>query len=172
MTVRALTERFISLDLLPGRSRSAYSLASQSDYEPTLFASHDVASGADMLARAAGVASFVQELERRHGLVALADIVLNHTADNSAWLADHPEAVYTVANTPHLALAYALDTALRSFSSKLAAEQRNRVDARWQIDALVDEFFDRYLDRAALRAMATVEQASEGGARRASFVSC
>ena len=87
--------------------------------------------------------------------------------------------------------AFALDTALRSFSSKLAGEQRAKIDALWQVkdnndddyyydgrdfcckntylcclfflhyfqvDELVSEFFDRYLDKNALFAMANDEQ--------------
>jgi hypothetical protein len=40
---------------------------------------------------AIAVASFVSRLERDYQLLSFADIVLNHTADNTDWLSDHPE---------------------------------------------------------------------------------
>jgi len=65
--------------------------------------------------------SIVRELEREHGLLSFSDVVWNHTAVNSPWLREHPEAGYAVENCPHLVSAYELDVALREFSLKLAA---------------------------------------------------
>ena len=58
-------------------------------------------------------------MEKEFGLLALTDIVWNHTAENSDWLQDHPEAGYNLHNSPHLIAAYQLDTALLDFSSNL-----------------------------------------------------
>lgn len=125
-----------------GRSRSAYSLASQSDYEPSLFAADD-ADGASVESRARAVESFVRRLESEFRLLSFGDIVLNHTADNSDWLADHPEATYTLENSPHLRLAHELDQAMLRFSSHIAKEKRSKIDSVATADSLVNEFFDK-----------------------------
>ncbi|KAK8049453.1 glycogen debranching enzyme [Apiospora phragmitis] len=49
----------------------------------------------------------------------LTDIVLNHTAHNSQWLMEHPEAGYNLTTAPWLESAYLLDTKLLEFGSKL-----------------------------------------------------
>lgn len=58
-------------------------------------------------------------MEKDFGLLSLTDVVWNHTAENSDWLQDHPEAGYNLYNSPHLISAYQLDSALIEFSSNL-----------------------------------------------------
>ncbi len=41
-------------------------------------------------------------------MLSMTDLVWNHTADNSPWLKDHPEAGYNLNNSPHLKAAFAL----------------------------------------------------------------
>ena len=58
----------------------------------------------------------VTELRNEYELLGIVDIVLNHTANNSEWLLEHPEAGYNTDNYPHLNSAYVLDRALFEFS--------------------------------------------------------
>lgn len=55
---------------------------------------------------------------RKQGLVSFIDIVLNHTAHNSEWIKDHPDAAYNTDDCPHLWSAWELDYALQQFSKK------------------------------------------------------
>jgi glycogen debranching enzyme len=58
----------------------------------------------------------MDELKNEHGLLSIMDIVLNHTAGNSEWLLEHPEAAYNTKDCPHLTAAYILDKAVNEFS--------------------------------------------------------
>ena len=66
----------------------------------------------DQKGRFAAVAKSVQRLEKEGGMLSAMDIVLNHTAGNSHWLLEHPEAAYNVTNSPHLTAAAELDERL------------------------------------------------------------
>ena len=61
----------------------------------------------------------VQSLEKNHSLLSMTDIVLNHTAHNSLWLEEHPEAGYNLTTAPWLESAYLLDTKLLELGYQL-----------------------------------------------------
>ena len=56
-------------------------------------------------------------------MLSIVDIVLNHTAHNSPWIADHPESCYSTADCQHLWSAWLLDKALRDFSNAFALKK-------------------------------------------------
>jgi glycogen debranching enzyme len=63
-----------------GESGSPYSIRDQMRYDPSL--------GADSSA----VDDILRIARDEYGLLSLTDVVLNHTANDSSWLVDHPEA--------------------------------------------------------------------------------
>ena len=52
---------------------------------------------------------YTARLKADHGVFTLCDIVLNHTAFNSEWIKEQPDATYNCANSPHLRPACLLD---------------------------------------------------------------
>lgn len=62
----------------------------------------------------------IQKLHMKWKLFFICDIVLNHTANGSPWLKDHPESAYNLSNSPHLRPAYVVDQALWRFSCDIA----------------------------------------------------
>lgn len=91
-----------------GESNSPYSLYDQLGWDPTCFPEGEK-----------DVQQMVASLEQNHSLLSLTDIVLNHTANNTKWLQEHPEAGYNLFTAPWLESAYLLDTALLDLSSRL-----------------------------------------------------
>lgn len=91
-----------------GVSNSPYSLYDQLGWDPACFP-----AGEDDVKR------MVDSLEKEHSLLSLTDIVLNHTANNTKWLEEHPDAGYNLNTAPWLESAYELDTKLLELSANL-----------------------------------------------------
>ncbi len=91
-----------------GDSNSPYSLYDQLGWDPACFPEGEK-----------DVEKLVQSLEKNHSLLSLTDIVLNHTANNTQWLQEHPEAGYNLTTAPWLESAYLLDTKLLELGFKL-----------------------------------------------------
>ncbi|KZF26819.1 glycoside hydrolase family 133 protein [Xylona heveae TC161] len=92
-----------------GDSNSPYSIYDQLSFDSTCFPRGEK-----------DVAELVSKMETDHGLLGLTDVVWNHTANNSKWLQEHPEAGYNVDTAPWLESALELDTALLKFSHNLS----------------------------------------------------
>ena len=90
-----------------GDSNSPYSIYDQLEFDPDFFKSSD------------DVAAMVEKLHAKYKILTLTDIVINHTANNSKWLREHPEAGYNYETAPHLIPAMALDKELLAFSKKM-----------------------------------------------------
>ncbi|ETS87015.1 hypothetical protein PFICI_00843 [Pestalotiopsis fici W106-1] len=91
-----------------GDSNSPYSLYDQLGWDPDCFPNGE-----------SDVQKMVTSLEKNHGLLSLTDIVLNHVANNTKWLEEHPDAGYNLTTAPWLESAYILDTKLLEFGFKL-----------------------------------------------------
>lgn len=72
-----------------GESNSPYSIRNQLAYDPGLFAKK---SDLDKDGGKTKLEEMLQIAREEYGLLSLTDVVLNHTANDSVWLADHPEA--------------------------------------------------------------------------------
>jgi len=91
-----------------GASNSPYSIYDQLEFDRTVFQNGEQ-----------DIADLVSNLHDQYGMLALTDVVWNHTAHNSKWLEEHPEAGYSIKTAPHLESAYDLDTALLEFSRNM-----------------------------------------------------
>ncbi|PYI03816.1 glycogen debranching enzyme [Aspergillus sclerotiicarbonarius CBS 121057] len=91
-----------------GASNSPYSIFDQLHFDDVVFP-----NGEDDVAR------LIAKMENDYGLLSLTDVVWNHTANNSKWLEEHPEAGYSVQTAPWLEAALDLDTALLKFGQDL-----------------------------------------------------
>lgn len=91
-----------------GKSDSPFSIYDQLTFDPSIFPSGE-----------RDVARMLERMEEEYGLLALTDVVWNHTAHNSKWLQEHPEAGYNVATAPWLQSALELDDALLEYSRSL-----------------------------------------------------
>jgi glycogen debranching enzyme len=127
-----------------GQSESAYSLADQLRYDARIFPPNTSPSDADRLMHA-----FLADLRAARRALLFVDVVLNHTANNSPWLDEHPEAVYNTVNSPHLRVAYELDRAMLQFSASQQQQQRG-VRSQADVDALVGALFESVLPACRL----------------------
>lgn len=65
------------------------------------------------------ISTMISKMEKEHKLLGLTDVVWNHTANNSKWLEEHPEAGYNIETAPWLESALELDNALLKFGNEL-----------------------------------------------------
>ncbi|KAH7647596.1 Gdb1p glycogen debranching enzyme [Cryptosporidium bovis] len=114
-----------------GQSGSCYSIANQNEISSMFFDCEDEISEKDdkntkiinmeytKKEKYEYLKKVIHELERDYRILSTCDIVLNHSADNSPWLVDHPESGYYIENSPHLKAAVELDLRLQEFSKDI-----------------------------------------------------
>ncbi|KAF2645816.1 glycogen debranching enzyme [Massarina eburnea CBS 473.64] len=93
-----------------GVSNSPYSIYDQLQFDPAVFPNGE-----------ADVERLVKKMQDEFSMLAMTDVVWNHTANNSKWLEAHPEAGYNVDTAPWLRPALDLDTALLQYSRDLTS---------------------------------------------------
>ncbi|GAA5992110.1 hypothetical protein JCM11641_003527, partial [Rhodosporidiobolus odoratus] len=101
-----------------GESDSPYSIFDQNEYADDLFPEE---LKGETKGKEEGMRRKLKEIKERFGMAGMIDVVLNHTANNSKWLEEHPEAGYSPHTAPHLTSAVLLDRAFLSLSSSLAS---------------------------------------------------
>ncbi|KAG9720238.1 glycoside hydrolase family 13 protein, partial [Aureobasidium melanogenum] len=94
--------------MMRGDSNSPYSIYDQLTFDKQIFANGEK-----------DIEALTAKMEKNYGLLSLTDVVWNHTANNSKWLEEHPEAGYNMKTAPWLQAAYELDTQLLKYSSEL-----------------------------------------------------
>jgi len=119
-----------------GESDSPYSIRNQLKYDPSLF---DEKADFEKDGGVSKVEEILSIANEEYGLLSLTDVVLNHTANDSPWLLDHPEAGFSPHNSPHLTPALELDTAIIEFSASLIKRGLpTRVTTAADVDALIN----------------------------------
>lgn len=119
-----------------GESDSPYSIRNQLKYDPSLFGS-DLSENAGQKR----IEEILKVAHDEYGLLSLTDVVLNHTANDSPWLVDHPEVGFSPANSPHLTPALELDSAIIEFSGSLAAKGLpTKVTSEGDVNVLIAAF--------------------------------
>lgn len=93
-----------------GDSNSPYSIYDQHAFDDAIFPNGEK-----------DIEDLTTRMAQEYGLLALTDVVWNHTANNSEWLEEHPECGYNVNTAPWLRPAYELDSALLKFSANLTS---------------------------------------------------
>lgn len=105
-----------------GGSRSAYSIREQHKVNVDF-----AETGSKKAPSFDEVDAVLRKVRTEWGLASICDIVLNHTANESQWIYDHPEAAYSAATTPHLRPAILLDAMLAKISADVAAGRLSHV---------------------------------------------
>jgi glycogen debranching enzyme len=95
--------------MVRGESNSPYSIYDQVTFDPICFPNGEQ-----------DIKELVETMENEHCLLGMTDVVWNHTANNSKWLEEHPEAGYSATTAPWLECAFELDTALVHFGERLS----------------------------------------------------
>lgn len=96
--------------MIRGASNSPYSIYDQHQFDTGAFPNGEK-----------DVAHLVKKMHEEFNMLAMTDVVWNHTAHNSKWLEEHPEVGYNVDTAPWLRPALDLDTALLKYSRDLRA---------------------------------------------------
>ncbi|KAL9916549.1 glycogen debranching enzyme isoform 1-T3 [Glossina fuscipes fuscipes] len=97
-----------------GASRSAYCLRDQ------LRINSDFAKSKGEKVNFEDIEKVVRQLREEWEIASICDIVLNHTANESEWLLEHPEATYSCATCPYLRPAFLLDALLTKCGEDIA----------------------------------------------------
>lgn len=126
-----------------GASNSPYSIYDQLSFADDLFEDQNNAKLSNE-EKEKIVAQTLRQIKSDLGMLSLTDVVWNHTAYNSDWLLDHPDAGYNGLNSPHLESAIELDRALYKFSCDLASlglptDIQNQSDLSAVLAALKDQ---------------------------------
>ncbi|XP_055915816.1 glycogen debranching enzyme isoform X2 [Eupeodes corollae] len=96
----------------------------------------------------------IKKLRHEWGIASICDIVLNHTANESNWLADYPNGTYSCHTCPYLRPAFLLDALLVKAGSDIEEGLLEQVgvpkiiDQESHLDALRHQLKTNYLPKA------------------------
>lgn len=115
---------FIDFHQQLGDSRSCYSLRDQLKVNPDFANAQPTGKGAKNSKPTVSfddVEKVVSKIRSEWGIASICDIVLNHTANESQWLLDYPEASYSCFTQPHLRPAFLLDAVFGKVTADAAS---------------------------------------------------
>ncbi|KAL0215115.1 hypothetical protein P9112_007299 [Eukaryota sp. TZLM1-RC] len=104
-----------------GGSNSSYCIKDHTSFSPRLFP--HIQTQKDQYD---ALRSFILDAKQKLNMRFTIDIIYNHAAADSPWLADHPECLYNLSNSPHLIPAFALDEVLMKASGGGLPENSDR----------------------------------------------
>ncbi|XP_040065011.2 glycogen debranching enzyme [Ixodes scapularis] len=105
-----------------GASRSSYCIRDHRRLNPDF--SHGVSERS-----LKDVAKIVDTMCREWKVLTLTDVVLNHVANETPWIREHPECTYNLKNSPHMKPAFLLDVALHCFTLEIA-------EGKWEAEGV------------------------------------
>ncbi|XP_063230044.1 glycogen debranching enzyme [Bacillus rossius redtenbacheri] len=108
-----------------GGSNSSYSLSDQLKLNP-------IFSEEGRQVNIEDVANLTAKMRCEWKVLSICDIVLNHTANESGWLREHPEGAYNLEACPYLRPAYLLDAALHQLTVEVG-------DGKWEFSGIPRE---------------------------------
>ncbi|PSN51057.1 hypothetical protein C0J52_01523 [Blattella germanica] len=108
-----------------GGSNSSYSLSDQHKLNPIFSDTNKEVTISD-------VEKFISNMRNEWKIVSICDIVLNHTANESQWLLEHPECTYNLVNSPHLRPSYLLDAVLHQLTVEVS-------EGKWEFSGIPSE---------------------------------
>jgi len=117
-----------------GASGSSYSIFDQQSIGSKIFP-----NGGDEQTKLNKLKEFVDLSESKYNILSMIDLVWNHTAHNSKWLNEHPEAGYNTENSTHLKPAVVLDSALMNYGIELYGKEIKSIEHLDQIIADINE---------------------------------
>lgn len=147
-----------------GESNSPYSILDQNEFSEDLFEADTLKKGSK--AKTEAMKDMLAKIRKQWGMLGMIDVVLNHTANNSPWLEEHPEAGephllspgpfhsadpsypagYSVESSPHLAGAVELDDALLDLSRNLGSlGLPTELTSAADLDAIMDHIEHKVL---------------------------
>lgn len=142
-----------------GNSRSCYSLQDQLKVNPDfadLKPSGKIAKEVPPPVTFDDIEKVINKVRTEWGLASICDIVLNHTANESKWIFEHPEATYSCYTMPHLRPAFLLDAVLGKVTTDTATGKLenfgvpNIVETDDHIQALRYQIHTVYLSKIKL----------------------
>ncbi|KAF6018830.1 AGL [Bugula neritina] len=118
---------FAPLQSLNKQSKSSYSIYDQLSLNPNF-------STADSPCTRDHINNLIKFMREEWKMLSITDMVYNHTASDSDWIKQHPEASYNLQNSPHLKPAYLLDRLVCYISLKVATDQLENIGIPAKLD--------------------------------------
>eukprot|EP00347_Sterkiella_histriomuscorum_P000287 403376460 len=136
-----------------GVSQSLYSIKDHNRLDDIYFSPQDLKQELSSDEQLTQLKQQIAQMKQDQGWIFIMDLVLNHAARNSQWVADNPQVTYNLQNCPWLNAAHKLDSAILKFSHDYANCKisscirapfiENEIDLQNLLKALKQEVIDK-----------------------------